>query len=132
MNYIRNTTDQHSPQPAPFLQPDSEAVAATNGQLPTATPQEPVPLEPAAEPGASDGPRTVEAPSESYAELTPATRLKRRLSPKVLFRLELSLDQAARIRTILNRCSKDLPFAESQIRGLLSEEQNREWESIAP
>ena len=37
-----------------------------------------------------------------------------------------------RIRTILDRCSKDLSFAEKQIRGLLTEEQNRRWQSIAP
>jgi hypothetical protein len=63
---------------------------------------------------------------------TPAPRLKSRFDPEVLFRLELSLEQAARIRTILDRCSKDLPFAEEQIRALLSEEQNRRWQSIAP
>ena len=65
-------------------------------------------------------------------ELTPDLRLKSRLEQEVLFQLDLSLEQAARIRTILERCSKDLPFAEVQIRGLLTEEQNRQWESIAP
>jgi hypothetical protein len=62
---------------------------------------------------------------------TPA-RLKSRFDPEVLFRLDLSLEQASRVRTILDRCSKDLPFAEEQIRALLSEEQNRRWQSIAP
>ena len=59
--------------------------------------------------------------------------LSRKLyAPEVLFRLDLSLEQSDRIRTILERCSKDLPFAEEQIRGLLTEEQNRRWQSIAP
>ena len=63
---------------------------------------------------------------------TQHSHAKSRLDPEVLYRLELSLEQAAHIRTILDHCSKDLPFAEAQIRDLLTEEQNRRWQSIAP
>lgn len=62
----------------------------------------------------------------------PAARSKLRLSPEVLFRLELSLEQADRIRRILDRHRKNLPFAEEQIRELLTEEQDRQWQAIAP
>ena len=63
---------------------------------------------------------------------TPRLRLKSRLDPEVLYRLELSIEQADRIRTILDRYSKDPSLAEAQVRDLLTEEQNRRWQAIAP
>ncbi len=122
LNYMRNATAEHSPP----------SVSQT------VTPIDVKAQETAEKKSAEDrqaGSGALQAPQGRGAlpvESTSTPRLKSRLDPEVLFRLELSLEQAARIRTILERCSKDLPFAEEQIRGLLTEEQNRRWQSIAP
>ena len=124
MNYIRNVKAAHSPQPLPLVQ----QVATPEVKAPE-TDQQKSADEKHADSGsllASEG--RPELPGES----TLAPQFKSRLAPEVLFRLDLSLEQSDRIRTILERCSKDLPFAEEQIHGLLSEEQNRRWQSIAP
>lgn len=59
-------------------------------------------------------------------------RLQARLSPEVLYRLQLSSDQSRRIRNILNRSSSDLAAAEAGIREVLTEEQDRQWQSLVP
>ena len=121
MNYIRNAKAEHSPPPLPVQQ--ISQVATADVKAPEAAQKKQV-----------DNDRLVaaEARRESPHESMPAPLFKSRLAPEVLFRLDLSLEQSDRIRTILERCSKDLPFAEEQIRGLLTEEQNRRWQSIAP
>lgn len=135
MNFIRNSTAHHSSGPIPptpaVSQPVTTNLAKVQGANVKA--QKTVETKPAGEMHANSGDFLATAgrialPSES----TPTTRLKSRLDPKVLYSLGLSLEQAARVRIILDRCSKDLPFAEAQIRGLLTEEQNRQWESFAP
>lgn len=128
MNFIRNSTAHHSTGPIPPAPAVTQSVTTTDVKA-----QETVENKPAGEMHANSGDfQAMAGRSELPSESTPTTRLKSRLDPKVLYRLELNLEQAARVRTILDRCSKDLPFAEAQIRGLLTEEQNRQWESFAP
>ncbi|MCE9528480.1 MAG: hypothetical protein K8R36_20750 [Planctomycetales bacterium] len=128
MNYIRNSTAERLPQPIPPVPELPQAVTPTDAKTPN-TDQE----KSAGETHASSGNVPVgEGRSESPRVSTPAARLKSRLSPEVLFRLELSLEQADRIRRILDRNRKNLPAAEEQIRELLTAEQDRQWESIAP
>lgn len=127
MNFMRNAKAERSPQAIPIHQV-SQAANSTNVKAPESAEKES-----AGEEQADSGPLLApEGRGELPGESTPAPLLKSRLDPEVLFRLELSLEQAARIRTILDRCAKDLPFAEEQIRGLLTEEQNRQWQAIAP
>jgi hypothetical protein len=126
MNYIRNVKAEHSPQPLPLVQDVSQA--ATPEVKASETDQQKSADEKQADSGSLLASEGGELPGEST--LTP--QIKSRLAPEVLFRLDLSLEQSDRIRTILERCSKDLPFAEEQIHGLLTEEQNRRWQSIAP
>ena len=123
MNYIRNVKAEHSPKPLPLVQEVSQA-APPEVKAPETDQQKS-----ADEKHADSGPLLA---SEGHDESTPAPQIKSRLAPEVLFRLDLSLEQSDRIRTILERCSMDLPFAEEQIHGLLTEEQNRRWQSIAP
>jgi hypothetical protein len=131
MNYIRNAKAEHSPPPVFPVHEVSQAANAANATDVNAP--ETAAKKSAEEKHADSGPvLTPEARGELPSKSTPDPRLKSRLDPAVLFRLELSLDQAAHIRTILDRCAKDHPFAEEQIRGLLTDEQNRQWESIAP
>jgi len=127
MNYIKNAADEHRPPPISSTPAESLSVAAANVPAPSPAPQEPAKEQP------RDAKELLSEQADKFADLGDAkTRLKLRLTPEVLFQLQLSLDQAERIRTILNHCSKDLPFAETQIRGLLTEEQNRHWETISP
>ena len=127
MNYIRNAKAEHSPQPILPVHQVSQAATTTDVKAQETTEKK------SAEKYADSAPLLApEGRNELPAKSTPAPHLQSRLDPDVLFRLELSLEQAAHVRTILNRCSKDPPFAEEQIRGLLTEEQNRRWESIAP
>lgn len=128
LNFIRNSVDNRIPKQIPPRQEVSQAVTTTDVKA-----QETLEKKSAGEKHADSGDfLTPEGRVALPGESVPTTRLKSRLDPEVLFRLELSLEQAARIRTILDRCSKDLPFAEAQIRGLLTEEQRRQWKSIAP
>jgi len=128
MHFIRNTTANQLREPTQLEQVAAEEVRADDAK-PTASLEQ--------KSGAESLPQSAgvlepEAQRDLPAESIPDPRLKARLATEVLFDLDLSLDQAARIRTILERCSKDLPFAETQIRGLLTEDQNRRWEEIAP
>lgn len=122
LHLTRNSTANRRPVSVPSEHAVTQAVPATDVQAEETAPKN------AGEKHSDREDSLAAFPGDS----TPAARLKSRFDPEVLFRLELSLEQAARIRTILERCSKDLPFAEEQIRALLSEEQNRRWQSIAP
>ena len=125
MNFIRNAKAERSPQPLPPVQQISQ-VATSEVKAP-----ETAQMKSGDEKHADNDPLlAAEGRRKLPRESTP--RFKSRLAPEVLFRLDLSLEQSDRIRTILERCSKDLPFAEEQIRGLLTEEQNRQWQAIAP
>lgn len=128
LHLMQNSTANRPPELIPPEQEVTQAVPATDVKA-----QETAPKSVAGEkhPDRDDSLVTEER-TAFPGESTPAPRLKSRFDPEVLFRLDLSLEQSARIRTILDRCSKDLPFAEEQIRALLSEEQNRRWQSIAP
>ena len=135
LHLMRNSTANHSPEPIPPGHQATQPVTTTDVKVQGADVkvQKTVETKPAGEMHANSGDFLATADrSELPKESTPTTRLRSRLDPKVLYRLELSLEQAARVRTILDRCSKDSPFAEAQIRGLLTEEQDRRWQSIAP
>jgi hypothetical protein len=119
MNFIRNAKAERSP-PLPPVQVSQVATPDVKA------------LETAQKKSADEKHADNDLVAAVLRDSTPAPRFKSRLAPEVLFRLDLSLEQSDRIRTILERCSKDLPFAEEQIRGLLTEEQNRRWQSIAP
>ena len=126
MNYIRNVKTAHNSQPLSLVQEVSQ-VATPEAKAPETDQQK------SADEKHADGSLLASGGGgELPGESTPAPQFKSRLAPEVLFRLDLSLEQSDRIRTILERCSKDLPFAEEQIHGLLTEEQNRRWQSIAP
>jgi len=128
MNYIRNSRAESSPQPILPVPELTQAVSTTDVQTPD-TAQEKSAAD--AQSG-SDNIPVQEGRSELPSVSTPTARLKSRLTPEVLFRLELSLEQADRIRRILERNRKNLPVAEEQIRELLTSEQDRQWQSIAP
>jgi len=126
MHFVHNTTAGQVAEPTQPGQAAAPEVPAAQAE-----PQ------PSLKPKSGDAPQSAglaahEAQAEPLIEPIPDAHLKSRLAPEVLFDLDLSLDQAAHVRTILERCSKDLPFAEAQIRGLLTEDQNRRWEEIAP
>jgi hypothetical protein len=59
-------------------------------------------------------------------------RQQARLSAEVLYGLKLDTDQSRRIRTILNRSSGNPASKEEEIRTVLTPEQARQWESLAP
>ena len=59
-------------------------------------------------------------------------RRQARVSQEVLYRLQLDSDQSRRIRDILSRTSGDPTSAEAEIRSVLTAEQARQWQSLAP
>ena len=59
-------------------------------------------------------------------------RQQARVSQEVLYRLQLDSEQSRRIRNILSRTAGDLSAAEVEIRSVLTAEQARKWDDLAP
>jgi hypothetical protein len=59
-------------------------------------------------------------------------RQQLRFSAEFLYRLQLSAEQCQRIRNILHRNSSDLAAAEEEIQLILTPEQRRRWQTLAP
>ena len=128
LTHVRESTSEGSPQHISLVREVKQAVKSTDVEIADIAQEK---WDGEAHTDIANLPAE-EVRSELPSDSTTAVRLKMRLSPEVLYRLELSLEQAERIRRILVRHRKDLPVAESQIRELLTEDQDRHWQKIVP